>query len=106
MARRRIERSELVIGSVLGWDAYDGAGRLLLRRGHIVSSANQIEALLERGLYTEPDKPRPESAPVRNESAVALILDARERLERLCADNTGGDTFGARIVAVRKLIAE
>ena len=61
MAKRRIARAELAIGTVLAWDVFDDRGRLLLKRGQIVSSDTQLDALIERGLFTE-DDPVPEKA--------------------------------------------
>jgi c-di-GMP-binding flagellar brake protein YcgR len=49
----RIRASEIVVGQPLPWSAYDANGRLLLSRGQVVQSLNQVHGLLERGLFRE-----------------------------------------------------
>ena len=105
MTKRRITENELAIGTVLEWDVYDGAGRLLLSRGHTVTRESQIDALLERGLFIDVTPRAQPSPPSESTSAVALILDARERLERACSAQMHPDEFPDRILAIRHLIA-
>ncbi|TCS73895.1 c-di-GMP-binding flagellar brake protein YcgR [Sulfuritortus calidifontis] len=49
----RIRASEIVVGQPLPWSAYDANGRLLLSRGQVVQSLNQVHGLLQRGLFRE-----------------------------------------------------
>lgn len=51
MKNARINKSELNVGEALPWAAYDGNGTLLLQKGSIISSAHQLDILLDRGLY-------------------------------------------------------
>src|SRR4051812_45956326 len=106
MAKRRIARAELAIGTVLPWNVFDDHGRLLLRRGQTVASDTQIDALIERGLFIEDDPVR-ERAPEPSSgarSAVALILDARHILQTLCAPTGSKENFARHIMGVRELV--
>jgi HD-GYP domain-containing protein (c-di-GMP phosphodiesterase class II) len=111
LGHRRIIVGELAVGTVLAWDAYDEQGRLLLKKGQTIASASQVEGLIERGLYTadEPvrERPRPpEPAVPTTGSAVALILDARQRLQLACSPNGSKERFAEHILAIRALIRE
>ena len=57
---RRIYAGELALGVALPWDVHDETGSLLARLGHVISSENQIELLLARGVIadTSADQPR------------------------------------------------
>lgn len=50
-AKIRLQEIDLVVGEPLGYDVYDSRDRLLLNRGHVLGSLDQIERLLERGAY-------------------------------------------------------
>lgn len=106
--RRRISASDVTVGSTLAWDAFDANGRLLLRRGEVISSASQIDGLIERGLFIE-DAPGADGAlvaPKKAPSALALILEARQRLQLLCALDRPKENFQNQVVGVRHLIGE
>ncbi|HEX2830680.1 MAG TPA: HD domain-containing phosphohydrolase [Burkholderiales bacterium] len=108
MGKRRIAANELTIGSVLAWDAYDANGRLLLRRGQIISSSTQLEGLIERGLFAQIDPPR-EKPVVRvdvNPSAVALLLEARRRLALVCGPQGPKTGFPEHVMKIRELVRE
>ena len=53
MANHRVSLSAIVVGQPLPWDVMDSAGKLLLRKGHIIEKLTQAEALVERGMYIE-----------------------------------------------------
>jgi hypothetical protein len=55
--RHRIRANQLRIGAPLPVDIYDGSNRLLLRRGHLLTSEHQLERLIEEGLFA--DQPLP-----------------------------------------------
>jgi len=55
-----VRKSEIEIGKPLPFSVYDAAHNLLLSRGVIVRSEHQIEALLERGLFRETRRERPD----------------------------------------------
>ncbi len=51
--KRPIRLDDLEVGEPLPWPVLDQKGRLLLRKGHIITQQRQLEALVERGLYFE-----------------------------------------------------
>ena len=63
MEQHRISMTDLVIGKPLPWDVSDAAGHLLLSRGHIIERPQQIEALMERGMYVDAKAMRDGPAP-------------------------------------------
>lgn len=82
MQRRLIDPSELKIGEPLPCDAYDAKGTLLLRQGHIITSATQIEKLARNALWAGSNAERePEREP--QASPLAHILGARRQLQLL-----------------------
>lgn len=92
MEQRRITMSDIVVGKPLPWDVYDASNKLLLRKGHIVERANQVETLIMRGLFVtaRADKSGPGHSQassaarhVERPSALRLINLATKRLERL-----------------------
>lgn len=54
-----VRKAEIEIGKPLGFAAYDADHNLLLNRGVVVTSANQIEVLLQKGLYRERAREKP-----------------------------------------------
>lgn len=55
----RIQDGEILVGEPLPWSVVSGDGVLLLRRGLVISSQRQIDALVERGAYQELDARSP-----------------------------------------------
>ena len=108
MGKRRILANELAIGTVLSWDAYDENGRLLLKRGQVISSSTQLEGLIERGLFTEmePVREKTIAVPEVSPSAVALLLEARRRLALVCGPNGAKAGFPEQILRIRELVRE
>ena len=53
MTIRRIHAGELALGLALPWDVHGETGGLLARQGHVVSSEQQIELLLARGVIAD-----------------------------------------------------
>lgn len=51
MERKRISTSDILIGKPLPWDVVDINNRLLLKKGYIVEKSQQVEALIERGMF-------------------------------------------------------
>ena len=82
MGRVLIQEDDICIGQPTPWDAYSGSGLLLLRAGHVVSSEEQRDRLLARGLYREGEEVDPvqddqNSSPfqrVRTIAAELLVL--------------------------------
>jgi HD-GYP domain-containing protein (c-di-GMP phosphodiesterase class II) len=47
----RLNSAQLHINEALPWDVYDVSGQLLLRKGYVIQKTEQIERLLERGMF-------------------------------------------------------
>jgi HD-GYP domain-containing protein (c-di-GMP phosphodiesterase class II) len=110
MPKQRIRAGELAVGHVLQDNAYDENGRLLLSKGYVIASATQIEALITRGLFIDPDKealkaPKREPEPLKT-SAVSLILDARHHLQLICAPTSSRESFPQHVAHIRNLIKQ
>jgi HD-GYP domain-containing protein (c-di-GMP phosphodiesterase class II) len=106
MTKRRIALTELEIGSALTCDAYDENGRLLLRKGQVITNASQIDRLIERGLFVEVQSTRGSAPAVAQEtpSAASLILEARRRLQLVCTPNGSKQDFPQQIAAISELV--
>jgi HD-GYP domain-containing protein (c-di-GMP phosphodiesterase class II) len=82
--RRTMGPPEFKIGQPLPCDAYDGRGMLLLCKGHVITSAAQLERLVQNALLTDVlIKSAPDSR--ARASPLSLILAARQRLHVLFA---------------------
>lgn len=105
----RLRPGQIRVGQPLAFDAFDGQGRLLLKRGSVVHSEAQIERLLAQGLYTE--QQISESTPVstyhrhagRKLSVVALLADATNSLRALL-ERPQQPNFTAAVLDVVALI--
>jgi HD-GYP domain-containing protein (c-di-GMP phosphodiesterase class II) len=106
----RLSDSDVKVGVALPWNTFDNTGRLLLREGAIISSDNQLNALLQRGMYRQ--NTRNEDSPAstkhvvedklnpfttigellkRTQVLLQNIIDgqsenAKRRVERLCIE--------------------
>ena len=58
MKMLRLPHDKVVLGSPLPWNVRDTEGRLLLSIGHIVSSEEQLAALLQRGAFVDVEEIR------------------------------------------------
>jgi HD-GYP domain-containing protein (c-di-GMP phosphodiesterase class II) len=58
---RKVTAADLKLGMLLPWDVYGENGALLVRKGHMIASANQIAYLVERGVFA--DGAPPDTAP-------------------------------------------
>jgi len=106
MGMHRLRPGEIKVGAPLPYDAYDADGRLLLRRGAVVTSEMQVERLLESGLFR--DAP-PSSAvlvgttarPVERErvSVFQRLDDLRGRLAALLIPAPASDRFSTDALA-------
>jgi HD-GYP domain-containing protein (c-di-GMP phosphodiesterase class II) len=101
MKTRRVTPADLKLGMLLPWNVYGENGALLVRKGHMIASANQIDYLVERGSFEDDSVPaqemrEPESvlrklnevhlqlqALLQGIAARAPSSDARRRLEDL-----------------------
>ncbi|TFW00768.1 metal-dependent phosphohydrolase [Oxalobacteraceae bacterium OM1] len=84
--------SDIVIGEPLAWDIFTEGNKLLLRRGQVVQTAAQVQALVQRGLYIDEELSDAAAARARQEamarqverpSALRFINLAARRLEKL-----------------------
>ncbi len=84
MTNRRLEKSDIVAGSPLPCDIFDSSGRLLLRRGQVIPAEEQVERLIEHGVYGEPEDeqaPPPADTAVRRVPVYARMQSLRDGLQ-------------------------
>jgi HD-GYP domain-containing protein (c-di-GMP phosphodiesterase class II) len=89
----RAGEGDINVGETLHCNVYDGRRRLLLRQGYVISSQNQIDALIERGVYfilNEEDvrRRRAVEQPPAETSPFALIEEAYSRLGTLVSNGS------------------
>lgn len=60
MKIRKVTAADLKLGMLIPWNVYGENGVLLVRKGHMITSANQIAYLIERGSFEDHDD-KPES---------------------------------------------
>ena len=53
MGHVRLKMHHIRVGLALPFDVFDGEGHMLLCRGFVLESADQLERLIERGLYSD-----------------------------------------------------
>ena len=53
MSNSKLQADQIQVGKPLPFDTFDGEGKLLLRRGIVIDSQHQLEALVNRGLYRD-----------------------------------------------------
>jgi len=106
MEQRRITMSDIVVGKPLPWDVYDSNNKLLLRKGHVVQRAQQVETLVVRGLFVTAKAEGTTSSQaavarhVERPSALRLINLATKRLERLLFNLHNESELHPKIVEV------
>jgi HD-GYP domain-containing protein (c-di-GMP phosphodiesterase class II) len=111
MANRRISISDIVIGQSLQWDIYGSDGGLLLRKGFVINNANQVSALIERGLFADIEgsdsarekKPIPKQTEIP--SVVRMINAARTNLKTLSYNIANEPDARNKILSLAKLVA-
>lgn len=52
MAGSRVKDGDIVVGKPMPWPVYDENGLLLLKKGYVIHSEQQLELLMSRGMYT------------------------------------------------------
>lgn len=112
MSNRRIAISDILIGHALQWDVYGSDGGLLLRKGFIVTNANQVAGLIERGLYADFDQSekaaRDKKAtpkPVEIPSVLRMINAARTDLRTLLYNLNNETDARNKLMALAKRVA-
>lgn len=81
------ESGQIQIGQPLRWNVYSEHGELLLKKGHIVETAHQLNELIERGLFTEASETIPHK--VHHEQAALPELPSIIRLLNSAAHQLG-----------------
>ncbi|HJV74780.1 MAG TPA: HD domain-containing phosphohydrolase [Noviherbaspirillum sp.] len=115
MDQKQLTVGDFLIGSPLPWDVYGEGDQLLLKRGQIVQSAHQLEALMARGLYIDA-KAAEQVAQARHleravvkkpetPSALHFINQANKRLERLLYNLSNEEDAQGKILEVVKVLA-
>jgi HD-GYP domain-containing protein (c-di-GMP phosphodiesterase class II) len=94
MERNRIQRGELKVGEPLPWPVTDEQGRLLLRKGYVISSQTQIDVLVARGIYSvKTDQIERSATPAveeQRQSPFHVFDQFQVRLKRICDDLKSG----------------
>lgn len=49
----KLQAGQIALGEALRWDVFDRGGTLLLRKGYVVALDDQVEQLVERGMYVD-----------------------------------------------------
>jgi len=103
MSRRIFNPDNPAVGQVLPKNAYDDRGQLLLRKGAVIGSSEQLERITENILsLTAPNSlPPPETSFPKN--PLGILLAARWRLLELFQQ--GASDFSAELHRVGGLIA-
>jgi HD-GYP domain-containing protein (c-di-GMP phosphodiesterase class II) len=110
MDQLRVNLSDIVIGEPLQWNVCDAEGHLLLRKGHIIESAHQVEGLMERGMYIDSrnaDFLLHREAPVNQlelPSVLRLLNLATKQLERLLYGLSGETNVQAKVLEIVQAI--
>jgi HD-GYP domain-containing protein (c-di-GMP phosphodiesterase class II) len=78
MGLHRLHPGDIQVGAPLPSDAYDSAGRLLLRRGAIIQTSEQLERLLDIGLFSDVGSAR-SAEPGAQKMVVAKVTRQAER---------------------------
>lgn len=103
---RRIQPGEIEVGATLRFDCYDASGTLLLKKGLVIASEHQFEALLKRGLYQAPeDVERRQCLEPERKSPFHMLDAFRSRLAGIFAafaKPEGADVLGR----IRSLCAD
>ena len=83
MKIRKVTAADLKLGMPIPWNVYNDSGALLVRKGHMIVSANQIAYLIERGSFEDysgqsPGAARPDSV-LRKLDGACLALQGLQQ---------------------------
>jgi HD-GYP domain-containing protein (c-di-GMP phosphodiesterase class II) len=109
MSTRRISIADIIVGEPLQWDVYGNDGNLLLRKGYIVGHANQVEALIERGMFVNSDsKDRRDGKPaervVENPSVLRILNSVRNDLHRVLCNLHNEENAPEQLISLAKQV--
>ncbi|WP_374356628.1 HD-GYP domain-containing protein [Chitinimonas sp.] len=102
MIQRRIRLGEIAVGHPLPWNVYTDKGVLLMAEGARIQSADQLDRLLEIGLYIESTLTWHQPP----QSALQHVLHACYRLAVLFKQPEQVPDFPAEVLAIAGLIEE
>ncbi|WP_311196838.1 HD-GYP domain-containing protein [Rugamonas apoptosis] len=109
MGINRVSRADLKLGMLVPWDVYASNGMLLVRKGHLIANANQIDYLVERGSYEDHgDAKAPAPAPATQSVLRKLntaCLELQQALELVAARLAPQDTV-RRLEEVALLVTQ
>lgn len=108
----RLKIDQIRVRAPLPFDVFDEEGRMLLCQGFVIETEQQLERLIERGLYSDAavaresrsqrrETPLPDVAPrrqTRRVSVFALVGEAARRLEALLDAPQGATAFPAGVL--------
>ncbi|MBI5740078.1 MAG: HD domain-containing protein [Nitrospirae bacterium] len=103
MELKRFESADIEIGKPLSQDAFDENGGLVLQKGHVIETEEQLKAHLERGLFHRQAAPAALETGSTQEQITTLtpfelLDDAQVRLAHLFDDITASCTIEERHV--------
>lgn len=105
---RKLTYRDIRVACPLGWDVFDAAGTLLLRRGYVVETEKQMRGLIERGLYVTDDyfDTAVESAPPPETCFDPFWLwdDVQSKLVRILRDVDSQEFVEERISGLALLV--
>lgn len=107
MDQKRIGLADIVLGEPLPWDVFDANNKLLLRKGFIVEREQQIETLIERGLFIDASRSKKREAiesQKETPSVLRLVVAAGKQLERLLYGIGNDGDVTDRILEVAKVL--
>lgn len=108
MGKRRINMTDLIIGTPLQWDVYDSTGHLLLGRGQMLQHERQLAILVERGLYIDApggEAKRAASAQAsETPSTLRMINLVNRRLEALLVNLPNETGAEAKLLEVAEVL--
>ncbi|GLQ52555.1 HD-GYP domain-containing protein [Dyella flava] len=104
---RPIQSGEIEIGQPLPYDAYDERGKLMLRAGHVLTTASSVERLVRVAYFNDGVAANARTGVVDDSPAsgrpLASILSARHRLHALLSDARYRD-FSGEIKRISELL--
>lgn len=109
---QKLELHHVSPGQALPFDTFDANGVLLLRKGFVIQSQDQLERLVERGLFSDevafkahfsPDA-RPSFQPVKGVkvSVLQLLQDLQAELGQLLVATPAPTDFSAQVLEIAR----
>ena len=108
---RKITYGDLHIGQLLPWDVFGESGSLLARKGHLVATSQQLDSLVERGVFedTSVDVPVIKAPPSALRIINTALHDLQAVLDAIAARSAPADGDAAasvRLAAIAARVAD